>query len=125
MFNNMVTALLTHTRIETTEAKAKELRRFAEETINLGVAISDLLAKSDNLTVDERGKVLHARRQAAKTLKTDVAMKRLFNEIAPHFAKRPGGYTRIIKTRVRHGDAAPMAFIELVGMFEVAAPTAE
>jgi large subunit ribosomal protein L17 len=116
LFNNLVTALLTHGRIETTEAKAKELRRFADETITWGVDVAALLAKGDKVTPAERAKLVHARRMAAITIRTDEAMHRLFGDIATHFAKGKGGYTRIIKTRVRKGDAAPMAFIELVGL---------
>jgi large subunit ribosomal protein L17 len=116
LFNNLVTSLLTHGRIETTEAKAKELRRFADETITWGTSVHALIAKGDSATPAEKAKILHARRMARLTVKTPDAMQRLFNEIAPHFAARKGGYTRVLKTRVRKGDAAPMAFVELVGL---------
>ena len=116
MFNNLVTSLLTYGRIETTEAKAKMMRRFAEETITLSTTVASLLAKGDSATPAEKAKILHARRQARLTVKTPDALQRLFNEIGPHFAARKGGYTRILKTRVRKGDAAPMAFVELVGL---------
>ncbi len=115
MFNNMVTALLTYGRIETTEAKAKELRMFAEATISLGVSVHSLIAKGDKATPVERARVVHAHREARKRVMTDAAVKRLFAEIGPHFATRKGGFTRMLKTRVRKGDAAPMAFVELVG----------
>jgi len=116
LFNNLVTSLLTHGRIETTEAKAKELRRFADATITLSTSVNALVAKGDKATPAERAKILHARRQARQTVKTPDALARLFSEIGPHFAARKGGYTRILKTRVRKGDAAPMAFVELVGL---------
>lgn len=116
LFNNLVTSLLTHGRIETTEAKAKELRRFADETITWSTSVHGLIAKGDKATADERAKILHARRMARQTVKTPAALQRLFNEIGPHFATRKGGYTRILKTRVRKGDAAPMALVELVGL---------
>jgi large subunit ribosomal protein L17 len=116
LFNNLVTSLLTHGRIETTEAKAMELRGFAEATITLGVSVHDLVAKGDQATQAEKAKIVHARRLARLTLRTPEAVSRLFSEIAPHFATRKGGYTRVLKTRVRKGDAAPMAFIELVGL---------
>lgn len=116
MFNNMVTALLTYGRIETTEAKAKSLRGFAESTIGWGISVHELVAKGDAATKEERVKIVHAKRQARLTVMTRVALDRLFTEIGPHFASRKGGYTRVLKTRVRKGDAAPMAFIELVGL---------
>src|SRR4051812_43238879 len=114
LWNNMVTSLLTYGRIETTEAKAKELRRFADATITIGVSVHALIAKGDKATPQEREKVVRAHRQAAKTVTTKTALSRLFAEIGPHFASRKGGYTRLLKTRVRKGDAAPMAFVELV-----------
>jgi large subunit ribosomal protein L17 len=116
LFNNLVTSLLTYGRIETTEAKAKELRGFADATIGWGISVHDLVAKGEKATKDERAKIVHARRMARQTVKTRGALDRLFVEIAPHFATRKGGYTRILKTRVRKGDAAPMAFVELVGL---------
>lgn len=114
LFNNLVTSLLTYGRIETTEAKAKDLRRFADATIGWGVAVQELVAKGDGMTAADKAKVVHAKRMARQTVTTDTAMRRLFEEIGPHFAKRPGGYTRLLKTRVRRGDAAPMALVELV-----------
>ncbi len=116
LWNNMVTSLLTYGRIETTEAKAKELRRFADATITIGVSVHALIAKGDKATPIERAKIVHAHRRAAKTVTTKSALARLFAEVGPHFATRKGGYTRLLKTRVRKGDAAPMAFVELVGL---------
>ncbi len=116
LFNNLVTSLLTYGRIETTEAKAKMLRGFADATITWGTSVSALIAKGDKATPAEKAKILHARRQARLTVKTQEALQHLFTEIGPHFASRKGGYTRILKTRVRKGDAAPMALVELVGM---------
>jgi large subunit ribosomal protein L17 len=118
LFNNLVTALLTYGRIETTEAKAKELRSFADSTISWGISVHTLVAKGDQATKDERAQIVHARRMARKTVMTPSALQRLFSEIGPHFASRKGGYTRILKTRVRKGDAAPMAFVELVGLYQ-------
>jgi large subunit ribosomal protein L17 len=116
MFNNLVTALLTYGRIETTETKAKMMRRFAEATITLSTGVQALIAKGDKATAAEKAKILHARRQAKLTVKTPDALQRLFSEIGPHFVSRKGGYLRVLKTRVRKGDAAPMAFVELVGL---------
>ena len=116
LFNNLVTALLDYGRIETTEAKAKELRRFADATILWGVSAQVLVAKGDKATAAERAQLVHARRMARQTVKTRTAMARLFGEVGAHFTTRKGGYTRILKTRVRKGDAAPMALVELIGL---------
>ena len=116
LFGNLVTSLLTYGRIETTSAKAKELRRFADATIWWGVSVQPLVAKGDKATPAERAKLVHARRMARKTVKTRDAMERLFGEIGSHFSSRKGGYTRMLKTRVRKGDAAEMSLVELVGL---------
>jgi len=118
LFNNLVTSLLTYGRIETTEAKAKELRSYADATISWGISVHTLVAKGEQATKDERAQIVHARRMARKTVMTSGALDRLFTEIGPHFASRKGGYTRLLKTRVRKGDAAPMAFVELVGLYQ-------
>ena len=94
---NLATNLLKHERIETTTAKAKELRPFAERLITLG----------------KRGD-LHARRLAAAKIYDPQVVAKLFAEIGPRFSQRPGGYTRILKLGARKGDAADMALIELV-----------
>jgi large subunit ribosomal protein L17 len=98
---NLATSLFEHERIQTTTARAKELRPFAEKLITLA----------------RRGD-LHARRKAAAVVKTDDALQKLFAEIAPRFADRPGGYTRIIHIGRRTGDNAPMSLIELVDAAE-------
>ncbi len=98
---NLALALFTHNAIETTEVKSKELRRFAEPLITL--------AKKDTVA---------NRRRAFAELRDDEVVRKLFGTIAPAFAERPGGYTRILKTRFRAGDAAPMARIELVSLGE-------
>ena len=94
---NMATSLFRHERIETTTAKAKELRPFAERLITLG----------------KRGD-LHARRLAGRLIADRQVLGKLFDDIGPRFAERPGGYTRILKLGTRRGDAAEMALIELV-----------
>ncbi|MEE4314310.1 MAG: 50S ribosomal protein L17 [Desulfofustis sp.] len=101
MFRNMVTSLFEHERIVTTEHKAKELRPIAEKMITLA----------------KRGD-LHARRQALSYMRSKDVVAKLFDQIKDQFADRNGGYTRIIRTGVRAGDAAPMAIIELVGYQE-------
>lgn len=97
MLRNMVTSLLRHERIRTTTPKAKVARRYAERMITFG----------------KRG-TLHARRQAARFINDETVLKKLFDEIAPSFAERNGGYTRIVRTGVRRGDASDMAILELV-----------
>ena len=97
MFRSMACSLIEHEVIKTTLPKAKELRRFAEPLITL--------AKNDS--------VANRRLAFARTGKKEIVGK-LFGEIAPRYAERPGGYTRILKCGFRSGDAAPMAFVELV-----------
>jgi large subunit ribosomal protein L17 len=96
LYRNLVTSLLEHERIETTLAKAKEVRGITDRMITLG-----------------KEGTLAARRQASAYLMKPEAVAKLFAEIAPRLTDNRGGYTRIIKTRVRQGDAAPMAVIEL------------
>jgi large subunit ribosomal protein L17 len=97
MFRNITTAVLAHGGVETTEARAKESRRFVERMITLG----------------KRG-TLHARRQALAYIYDPKVVEQLFDEIAPRYAARPGGYTRVVKLGPRYGDAAPAARLELV-----------
>jgi large subunit ribosomal protein L17 len=97
MLNNMATSLFQHDRVVTTEAKAKELRPFAEKLITLA----------------RRGD-LHARRLVERRIKDREVLGRLFAEIGPRFAARPGGYTRILKIGHRPGDGADVARIELL-----------
>ncbi|MDK4442344.1 50S ribosomal protein L17 [Enterococcus faecium] len=111
MLRDLTTDLLINERIVTTEARAKEVRSTAEKMITLG----------------KRGD-LHARRQAATFVRNEVAsvreenediviesaLQKLFNDIAPRYAERQGGYTRILKTEPRRGDGAPMVVLELV-----------
>jgi len=98
---SLALALFKHNAIETTVAKSKELRKFAEPLITL--ARTDTVAN---------------RRLAFAALRDDAVVTKLFSEIAPAYAQRPGGYTRILKLGNRLGDAAPMARIELVGLGE-------
>lgn len=111
MLRSMTTDLIINERIETTETRAKEIRRSTEKMITLG----------------KRGD-LHARRQAAAFVRNEIAdiredddevivqsaLQKLFSDVAPRYADRNGGYTRILKTRQRRGDGAPMVIIELV-----------
>lgn len=120
LFNNLVTSLLEHHRIETTVAKAKELRGYADATIWWGVSVQALIAKGDKASDAERAQIVHAHRMAKRTLRTRAALEALFGTVGSHFATRKGGYTRMLKTRVRKGDAAPMALVELVGLGKAA-----
>ncbi|MCL4288722.1 MAG: 50S ribosomal protein L17 [Thermoleophilia bacterium] len=97
LYANLASSLIEHGRIRTTEAKAKEVRPIVEQMITLG----------------KRGDV-HAHRQAVAFLRSKSIAHILFSEVAPRFADRPGGYTRIVKIGPRQGDAAPMAYLELV-----------
>lgn len=97
LLRNMVTSLFAHERIETTEAKAHEVKAIADEMITLA----------------KRGD-LHARRQALAYLTDEGVVKKLFETIAPRYKDRPGGYTRVLKLGPRRGDAAPMVILELV-----------
>ena len=98
MFANMAVSLFEHEIIKTTVPKAKELRRLAEPLITL--------AKVDSVA---------NRRLAFSRIRDKLAVAKLFSELGPRYENRPGGYTRILKTRARHGDSAPLAFVELVG----------
>jgi large subunit ribosomal protein L17 len=97
LYANLAGSLITHGRIETTEAKAKAVRPYAEKLITLG----------------KRGD-LHARRLAMAELRSNDVVHKLFSDVAPRFSERNGGYTRIVKLGPRQGDAAAMALLELV-----------
>ncbi|MGI8425388.1 MAG: 50S ribosomal protein L17 [Actinomycetota bacterium] len=106
MLNGMASQLIVHERIRTTETKAKRLRPVAEKLITLG----------------KDGSV-HARRRALRMIEDREVIHKLFADVAPRFADRNGGYTRVLKLGTRQGDAAPMAIIELVEGAVEAAPS--
>lgn len=97
LFANLATSLFQHEIIETTDAKAKDLRGVADKLITLA-------KKGD----------LHSRRQAYKTVRDQEVLSKLFEELGPRFKERNGGYTRVIKSRVRTGDCASLSVIELM-----------
>lgn len=97
MLRNLVTSVLEHERVTTTDARAKEVRPITEKVITYG----------------KRGG-LHARRQALKIVRSKTVVRKVFDTIAKRFANRPGGYTRIIKLGTRKGDGAPLSIIELL-----------
>lgn len=105
LYSNLAGALIEHGRIQTTEAKAKAVKPFAERMITLG----------------KRGDI-HARRLALAALRSNDVVHQLFADVAPRFADRPGGYTRIVKLGPRQGDAAHMVYLELVDYEPVATP---
>lgn len=97
LLQNLAVSVLTHERIRTTEAKAKEVRGLVDRIITWG----------------KRGD-LHARRLAVRKVRSRTVVKKVFDELAPRFQHRPGGYTRMMKVGFRHGDNAPMVILELV-----------
>jgi len=103
LLRNLVTALIRHERIRTTDAKAKELRGVADRLVTLG-----------------KQATLHAKRRAFDRIRDREAVRKLFEEIAPRFTNRPGGYTRVTKIGMRHGDAAPVSMIEWTSETETA-----
>ena len=141
LYRSLVTALLTHERVQTTEAKARAIRRHAEKLITLSrrgqtERILELAQAKDQATLANliqtkraekllavdpdaleetvRAMGVSARRLAAARLNGPAAVRKLFDELGPRYMERPGGYTRILKLGYRKGDAAPMALIELV-----------
>lgn len=117
LYRNMVTALLVHGRIRTTEPKAKELRSYVDRVITLGKKAGPA-SVLEGLTDEERSKVqamrIHKIRQARKMVLDAGALSRVFGEYAERFKDRPGGYTRIYRVGFRKGDNAPMVILELV-----------
>ena len=107
LLRNQAIALLRHEKIETTMPKAKELRPFVERLITI--------AKRGVAAGEANGKTLHARRLVLAELPDKAVVGKLFDTLAPRFAERPGGYTRILRVGFRRGDAAEVAHVELVG----------
>ncbi len=97
LLRNLVTELLQREAVRTTDAKAKELKRWGDRLITLG-----------------KEGTLHARRRAAALVQRPSVVRKLFTELAPRYAERPGGYTRVVKLGVRVGDAAAVSLVELV-----------
>ncbi len=111
----MVASLIEHERIETTDIKAKELRRYAEPAIAWAVSVGSLLTKEkEKRNQEERVRIVHAMRMAQRIVRARPALRKLFDVLGPRFVGRHGGYLRITKTGWRHGDAAPMSVVELM-----------
>ena len=125
LFSNLIAALFYNERIRTTDAKAKETRRLAERTITWARRVSDVLGKKpDRRSIDESARVVHAVRMARRVVRDRGAVLKLFDELAPRYFGRHGGYTRIVKLPQRPGDAAPMSLLELMPEDEGAAKPA-
>jgi large subunit ribosomal protein L17 len=115
LFSNLVAALFTNERIRTTDAKAKATRRLAERTITWARRVGDVLTKKpERRSTEESARVVHAVRMARRVVRDRGAVLKLFDELAPRFAGRAGGYTRIVKLDQRPGDAASMSLLELM-----------
>ena len=115
LFSNLIAALFYNERIRTTDAKAKETRRLAERTITWARRVGDVLGKKpERRSLDESARVVHAVRMARRVVRDRGAVLKLFDELAPRYLGRQGGYTRIIKLPQRPGDAAPMSMLELI-----------
>lgn len=115
MTSNMLIALVEHGRIKTTERKARELRSAAEKVVTRATSLGDILLRDrESLNKDEAAQVVHAIRMALRTLRDRDSVLRLFEDIAPRYLGRPGGYTRTLKLGPRRGDNAPMVLIEFV-----------
>ncbi len=126
LISSLVTNLIRDERIKTTDARAKELRRFSEPVIRWAVSVAEIVQKGESASVEEKARVVHATRMVRRTVRDRATLHRLFHEVGPRFLGREGGYTRILKVGFRAGDAAPVSLIELVSRSAVAAvPPAE
>ena len=116
MFRNMVTSLMLHGQIRTTESRAKELRRIADKLITLGKRVppSQLASLEGDELAKARAARVHAIRQVRRWVNDREALDKVFNEYAERFKTRPGGYTRLAKLGFRSGDNAPMNIVSLM-----------
>ena len=128
MISNMVTSLMLHGQIRTTLAKAKELRRFAEQVITLGKkapTAAQIEALSGAAKQQAAARRVHLIRRSTLVLENEAAVAKVFGEYAERFRTRPGGYTRVVKAGKRPGDRSDMAIIQLVEALDVAAEKVE
>ena len=114
MFRNMVTSLLRHGQIQTTLPRAKELRRFADKVISYGKRAPGVEGLEGEAAQSAVARRVHLFRQARLWVNDADVLHKLFNEIGPSFANRPGGYTRVVKAGSRPGDNADMAIVQIV-----------
>ena len=120
LLSNLVTSLIEHERIKTTDPKAKELRKVAERTISWATSVGNLVGNEKNDAAD-KARIVHAMRQAQRVVKHKPTLQKLFEEIGPRMAGRAGGFLRIMKLGYRHGDAAPVSIVEFVDRAEASA----
>src|SRR4051812_14688669 len=128
LLSGLVTSLIEHERIKTTDPKAKELRKVAERTISWATSVGNLVG-NEKADAADKARIVHAMRQAQRIVKHKPILQKLFEEVGPRFVGRAGGFLRIMKLGYRHGDAAPVSIVELVDFAEAnqaaAAPEAE
>jgi large subunit ribosomal protein L17 len=120
LLSNLVTSLIEHERIKTTDPKAKELRKVAERTISWATSVGNLVGNEKNDAAD-KARIVHAMRQAQRIVKHKPTLQKLFEDIGPRLVGRAGGFLRIMKLGYRHGDAAPVSIVEFVDRAEPAA----
>ena len=121
LLSNLVTSLIEHERIKTTDPKAKELRKVAERTISWATSVGNLVGNDKNDAAD-KARIVHAMRQAQRVVKHKPTLQKLFEDVGPRLVGRAGGFLRIMKLGYRHGDSAPVSIVEFV---DRAAPEAE
>jgi large subunit ribosomal protein L17 len=117
LLSGLVTSLIEHERIKTTDPKAKELRKVAERTISWATSVGNLVGNEKNDAAD-KARIVHAMRQAQRIVKHKPTLQKLFEDIGPRLVGRPGGFLRIMKLGYRHGDAAPVSIVEFVDRAE-------
>ena len=115
MYSNMLASLIAHRRVKTTLGKARDLRRLAEKEVTRFTALGDILLKDHaKLPAEDKLRVVHAMRMVLRRIRNRDAVLLLYQEIAPRYLGRPGGYTRMYKVGFRRGDGAAMALVEFV-----------
>lgn len=124
LLSNLVTSLIEHERIKTTDPKAKELRKVAERTISWATSVGNLVG-NDKADAADKARIVHAMRQAQRVVKHKPTLQKLFEDIGPRLVGRAGGFLRIMKLGYRHGDAAPVSIVEFVDRVETAAEETE
>ena len=117
LLSGLVTSLIEHESIKTTDAKAKELRKVAERTISWATSVGTIVGK-EKADAADKAKIVHAMRMAQRIVKHKPTLHKLFEELGPRLVGRPGGFLRIMKLGYRNGDAAPVSIIQFVDRAE-------